>query len=168
MKLCFDSIEEIKEFMTRIKGTRGGKNKDETEETETVSAPATVATSAVTTAPNTAPAPMQPPAGDAPNGSPSFPAAGFPGGGVTLGAPTAAPSGPSPEVAALVTRINNHLGTLAQNNQLGDQALSWLRNQCGPEAASATIDQIKGIFLAKLQPPALDQIAKLIGAPAAA
>ncbi len=71
MKLEFESIEEVKEFVTKLKGTRGGKNSGDTDD-----APA---------ATGQAPAPLMPPQGGP---------AGFPGaGGFAAPGPGAAPAG---------------------------------------------------------------------------
>ena len=140
MKLCFDSIEEVKEFVGSLKGTRGKKgDADE---------PA-----------GQGPAPMMPPVTN--QGAQFAPqAAGFaptnPFGG---GAPTAAP-----EVTALVQRIGAKIDAALASGQPPDAALAWFRQRCGPEAAAATLDQIKTVYLAKLSVPHLEETAKLMGA----
>jgi hypothetical protein len=141
MKLCFDSIEEVKEFVANLKGTRGKKG-------EIDDAPAAAA-----------PAPLQPPqtfnpSGFAPQGQPAAQVGGaFP----------AAVVGPAPEVLALVTKITARLDQALAGGQPAEQALTWFRSQCGPEAASATMDQIKGTFLPRMTVPVLENIAKLMG-----
>ena len=142
MKLEFDSIEEVKEFVTKLKGTRGGKaDKDDD-------------------APGSAPTPLAPPISSAPSFAP--PAAGA---AVAVAGPFApAATGPAPEVLALVNRIVVRLDGAIASGQPADQALTWLRGQCGPEAANATMDQVKTVFLPKAPVPVLENIAKLMAA----
>lgn len=152
MRLSFDSIEEVKLFVKGLKGTRTGKGGDDDE-----GQPA---------ATGQAPAPLQPPQG----GAPGFPGAGgfappAAGAGPGAGGPFA-PSAPAlaPEVAALVNRITARIDGAIAAGQAADQVLSWFRGQCGPEAAQATMDQIKTIFLPKAAVPTLEGIAKLMNA----
>jgi len=157
MRLCFDSIEEIKDFVGQLKGTRGGKNKGDDGD-----APAA--------GQGGAPAPLQPPQGGQqtgfnPNANAGFnPNAGAaPQGGFNPGgAPNTA--GPAPEVQAIVARIVTRIDGAIQSGQPADQVLNWFRGQCGAEAANATLDQIKGTFLYKCAMPTLEQIAKLMNA----
>lgn len=147
MRLSFDSIEEVKEFVTQLKGTRGKKGDGDEATT------------------GGAPAPIQPPAG----GVAGFPGAGGatfapPGGGAAPGAFPAPGAGPSPEVAAIVQRINVRLDGAIAAGQPAEQATAWLRGQCGPEAANATLDQLKTVFLPKAAMPTLENIAKLMNA----
>lgn len=136
MKLEFSSIEEVKEFVASLKGTRGKKGDDD--------GPAA----------QTAPAPLMPPqTGFASAFNPNPAPSGFPG----------APVG-DPAIGALVQRINAKLDASLASGQSADAALTWFRGQCGPEAAAATMDQIKGVFLPRLTAPALENIAKLMGA----
>jgi hypothetical protein len=148
MKLEFDSIEEVKEFVTKLKGTRGGKADKEDGEA-------------------TAPAPLAPPAGQT-----FAPGAGFapPAAGATAAAAgpfAAAANGPAPEVLALVTRINTRIDGAAASGQPVDQMVAWFRGECakaGLDANNATMDQIKAVFLPKMPVPALEGIAKLMNA----
>lgn len=145
MKLCFDSIEEVKEFVGSLKGTRGKKGEgDEAPLTGTgQQAPAPIMPTNVATA---AFQPSSAPAFQAPQGA-------FPG----------APTG-DPATAALVTRIVAKIDGALASGQPTDAVLGWFRGQCGPEAASATMDQIKQVFLPKLAAPTLENIAKLMNA----
>lgn len=138
----FDSEEE---FKARIKNPRGGKggDKDESE-----GQPAS----------GVAPAPLMPPQqqpGFAPQGQPAFapPSGGFPG------APAI-----DPVVAGLVTRIATRIDGALASGQPADAVLGWFRGQCGAEAAGATMDQIKTVFLPKLSVAGLENIAKLMNA----
>ena len=142
MRLSFDSIEEVKEFVANLKGTRGGKNKEE-------DAPPASAQP---------PAPMQPPTGAPAAFNPTAAPSAFPG------APTP-PAGPPPEIAALVKRIVDRIDGAIAGGQPPDSVLGWFRANVGdPGAASATMDQIKTHFLPKAPQPVLENIAKLMAA----
>lgn len=149
MQLIFESIDEVRDFVSKLKGTRGGKNNAADDDN---AGPAVAA-----------PAPLQPPAGGVMGGpamaAPSFvpPQAAFPG-----PAAAAAPSVP-PEILALVGRVVAKIDGALASGQPADTVLNWFRSQCGPEAANATLDQIKTVFLAKLSQPALENIVKLTG-----
>lgn len=147
MKLEFNSIEEVKEFHAQLKGKRNAKGGED-------DGPA-----------GTAPAPLMPQGATGFGGptpgpfSPSAPAAAGFGGPSPF-----APSGVAPEVVAIVARISAVLDAQAAKGQPLDQALGWFRQQCGPEAAAATMDQIKASFLPRMSMPALENIVKLMGA----
>ena len=140
MKLCFDSIEEVKSFVASLKGTRGKKGEGDEAE-----------------AGPQAPAPLMP------QNQPVFdrglenafrpPTNAFPG----------APGG-DPVVAGLVARIVARIDSAVASGQPADAVLGWFRGQCGAEAAGATMDQIKTVFLPKLAAPGLENIAKLMNA----
>ena len=136
MRLSFDSIDEVKEFVKSLKGTRGGKNE-----------------------PDEAPPPLMPPAGGfAGPGS----AAGFPAAGGAF--PTTAAPAIDPALQGVVTRIVTKLDASLVAGNSADAALTWFRSHFGPEAASATLDQIKQVFLARLPVATLENIAKMMGA----
>lgn len=159
----FDSEDEFEAFKTSGKKTRGGRGKNAGNEDESTdnSAPANTAPVTGPASTSSAPAPLQPPADAGPMGGAAFPgASGFPAGP----APTATPSGPSPEVAALVARIIPRVDAALASGQPVEAVTNWFRSQCGPEAANATLDQIKQVFLAKLTVAQLDSIAKLVNA----
>jgi len=154
--------EQVKDYASKIKGSRGGKGGSTADEGAQT---------------GNAPAPMMPPTGGAaPGGPPPLPAggpvfappagaAGAPGAFPAAGAPPVAPSpGPSPETAALVQRINARIDGAIQSGQPTDAVLQWFRNQCGPEAAQATLDQIKQNLLYKLPMANLTEIAKMMNA----
>lgn len=148
MKLCFDSIAEVKEFVGGLKGTRGKKDDENNEGAATV---------------HTAAAPLQPPQGapaqtfqpgPAPNAAFSPPA--FPGANQPL---------IDPAVQALVNRITARMDSaLSSGATKLEDMLNWFRQQCGPEASGATLDQIKTAFMPKLSVPTLENIAKLMSA----
>lgn len=147
MKLCFDSIAEVKDFVASLKGTRGKKG--ENDDGELIPGNPT----------QQAPAPLQPPAQQQPaafqpQAAPAFtPPQGFPG------APAA-----DPAAAALVARIVTRIDGAIASGQPADAVLTWFRGQCGAEAANATMDQVKQVFLPKLAMPTLENIAKLMNA----
>ena len=147
MKLCFDSIEEVKAFVAALKGTRGGKKGDDDEASQTVA--------------NQAPAPLAPPAQQQQPFSPAPPPAAF--------TPPANPFPPpqgavDPVVTGLVQRIVARIDGAIASGQPADAVLSWFRGQCGAEASAATMEQIKTVFLHKLAQPGLENIAKLMNA----
>jgi hypothetical protein len=144
MKLEFNSIEEVKEFVAQLKGTRGKKGEGDGE------------------AGPQAPSPVMPPVGGA---APAFQgpsaAQGFTIGNAGAGGtPFPADTG----VAALVHRIGVGIDTQLARGSDPNNALTWFRQQCGPEAAAATMEQIKTVFLPRLPMAALENIAKLTGA----
>jgi hypothetical protein len=150
MRLSFDSIEEVQEFVKKLKGTRGGKDKGD--ETET----------------GNAPQPLQPPVSAgvaqtfAPGGMQGFAAPGA-GAGQAGGAFPAA-AAPDPAIVALVQRIVAKLDSALASGQPADQALAWFKSQCGPGTENFTLDQIKQVALPKLAQPQLEAIAKLMAA----
>lgn len=158
MRLSFDSIEEVKEFVKALKGTRGGKDKDDEAAPTTGNAPAPLAppTGAVAgagfggggQAGFTAP-----PAGGAGPGAGAFPA---------LGAPIAGPQ-LAPEAAAFVAKIGAVMDAAAAGPKAAEM-LQWFRNSCGPDAANATSEQIKAVFLPRFNVQQLADMAKLVGA----
>ena len=61
-------------------------------------------------------------------------------------------------------RIIARIDSAIASGQPPDAVLNWFRGQCGAEAAAATMDQIKTVFLPKLAMPGLENIAKLMNA----
>lgn len=145
----FDSIEDFETFQTRGKATRARRAKGD-EGADEVQA-------------GQAPAPMQPPAGGAP--APAFTSpSGFPGAVVPAPGVGQVPAVTPPPIAALVQRINTRIDGAIGGGQPADAVLNWFRQQCGAEAANATLDQIKQTFLPKLSEGQLGEIAKLMNA----
>lgn len=153
MQLIFDNIDEVHDFVSKLKKTRTKGDKDEGGE-------------------GNAPAPMLTPAGGAMQGF---------GGGQTGFAPPAGGAGPAgagpfaavapqvaPEVVALVTRIVNYCGVAKQQGQDMTKATEWFRGQLVQaghvEAAQATLEQITQVFLPRLPVAHLQEICKLTGA----
>jgi len=153
MKLEFDSIDEVKAFYAQLKGTRGGKKGDDADDAPSVTN-ATVNVPAPMAVPTSQPTAFNPAGFAAPAAGAAQPATAFP-------APVA--TGPAPEVLALVQKIGARADAAAASGQPVDAMLTWFRNQCGPDAAQATMDQIKAVFLPRLTMPALSEIAKLMG-----
>lgn len=155
MKLCFDSIDEVKDFVKQLKGTRSGKG-DATDE-----------------AIGTAPAPLQPSttAGFNPTAQAGFVPPGAGAGQPAMGFPAAgATAGPGPEVLALAQRISARIdwaitpAASGGGGQDPNAIATWFRSQLGPEAASYTLDQIKHAALPRAAMPVLETIAKLMAA----
>ncbi len=142
MKLEFNSIDEIREFMDQLKGTRGGR-KGKADEAEDVKADV--------------PAPLQPPAGSGPVFAPQVqPVATVPA--------FAAPAAPAidPAVVDLVGKISARWNeSVAAQPATGDAALKFFREQVGNAGASK--EQIQGTLLAQLSLDALKKIAGLVG-----
>lgn len=148
-----DLTAQIKEYVKGLKGTRGGKNDD---------------TDAGATG-QTAPQPLMPPGQQQPAFNPGqgFAAPGPGAAPMGAGFPAAA-VGPSPEVAALVARINPRIDGAIASGQNPEQARIWLAGECVKagvaEAATATLQQIKDMLLAKCPVPVLQHIAGLMNA----
>lgn len=148
MELKFFSIEEVKEFVASLKGTRGGKKGDDAEEVK-----------------GNAPPPLPPPA----HQTQGFPGSGGfvpPAGGATQtgGAfPAAAAPNSAPEAHPHVARIIAGIEKSLQGGTDVNNMLNWFRSQCGAEAANATLDQIKTVFIPKQSPAVLENIVKLMG-----
>jgi hypothetical protein len=140
----FDSEEE---FKARIKNPRKGGGTDDGDQTGGQG--------------TQAPAPLAPPQTQQPF-NPAAPPTFTP----PQGFPSATAIGPvvDPVVAGLVQRIATRIDSALASGQPADSVLTWFRGQCGAEAAAATMDQIKTVFLPKLAVPGLENIAKLMNA----
>jgi hypothetical protein len=153
----FDSWEEMEIFRTSGKKTRGKSQMSEVEEAvelQASKADPTVtqhaekqAQMAASTIVNPVPAQtFQPPAvATAP--------AGFPG----ANGPT--PPAANPLVAAILARIDGAVAT----GQSSDDIVRWFRQQIGPDAANATIDQIRQVYVPRMSDAQLKSIAPLLG-----
>lgn len=149
MRLSFDSIEEVREFMKSLKGTRGSKG-DTADEAGAQ--------------PGNAPAPQMPQPG-----AQGFPGAGPfapPAGGAAQGGgfPVAGAPVTPPEVTALINRIDVRIAGAIASGQPAETARQWLSQQCGPDTAAYTLDQLKTSAMPKLSVPVLENIAKLMNA----
>jgi hypothetical protein len=143
----FDNWDEMEAFRTSGKRTRGkGKDKDDGDENE--AGPAQVATFT--------PPPTQTPAT-------ASAATGFqaPGGAAGFAPPNAAPAAPAihPLVQPIIAKIDAALAA----GQPEANVLGWLRQQLGAEAAQATMEQVKTVYLPKASEPILQSIAQPLG-----
>jgi hypothetical protein len=130
----FDTWEEVEQFRVSGKATRRSK-KDEAEPIEeTAQAIRDAQPLAAQPAQTFASAPAQ---------------QGFPGGN----------SGTHPLVSAILARIDGAIGS----GQPADAIVTWFRQQIGPEAKDATLDQIKQIFVPRMTDAQLKQIAPQLG-----
>jgi hypothetical protein len=159
MELKFSSVEEVQEFVKRLKGTRGGKGGADEPETGTAGAAGG----------HIAPNPIMPPQTQTFDSGAAQ--GGFPGAGQAAsgGFPNAHPQGapqPAPAAAALIERIKaKYDAGAAMSTESAAQALSWLRGQCGntPDLANMTPDQIWQFKVPTLGMPQLENMAKLMG-----
>lgn len=132
----FESWEEMEQFRVSGKKTRGKGAKEEVEEQVEPTAASTPQTFA-------------------PSAAATQPQQGFPGG--NSGAPAAAAT--SPLVTAILARIDGAISS----GQPADNVVTWFRQQIGPEAANATLEQIKQIFVPRMTEQQLKQIAPQLG-----
>ena len=155
----FDSMDDFEAF--RVSGRAKRTKKEEAADEAPVVTPAfnQVATGALNV-----PAPLQPPA-EAPAFNPPglAPPAPFAALASAFPAAAAAPA-VDPAVAALVGKITaKRDSAFSSGASSADGALGWFREQCGPEAAQATMAQIDQVFLPKMPPDRLAQLAKWMG-----
>lgn len=139
----------VKDYVSKLKGTRGGKGDKDDGEAAAVTAPAPMMPP---TAPNFAPQP------GGPQFAPPAPAAAPGGAFPAAGAPSV-----DPAAANLVQRITTRLDAALASGQPQEQALGWLRSQIGPTAAAYTMDQCKAA-MASLPVPTLTNMAALMNA----
>lgn len=146
----FTSWDEMEAFRTSGKKTRG-KGKDEPEEAPPFGTAA-------------APQGGQPvmPANFASAGA-AAPAVGFTAPDTAMqGFPGAAPA-PASAVNPLVGQIVAKLDSAIASGQNPDGIAAWFRNLLGADAAQATLDQIKQVFIPRLPEPQLKQLAMQVG-----
>lgn len=158
MRLSFDSIDEVKEFVKGLKGTRGGKNDaGDDEQLKGGNAPAPLM-------PNTA----GQVAGGFPGTGGAAPGAGAGPMGAGPFAGGAAAGGQDQAQVQMVTRIIGAMDAAVSSGRTSvDNMLAWFRQECAKvdaTAANATLDQIKGVYLYRMGAPALEGLAKAIGA----
>lgn len=170
MKLVFESLEELHAFYNEAFGDSEGSTEKPKRTRRSKKDDAGEGAQA-----GGAPAPMAPPAsnGQVGTGGQAFtgfapPAAGA-GPGPGFVAPAAAPApapptGPSPEITALVQRICTRIDAAIASGQNQDAALAWFRTECGQNAAQATMDQIKSHHLFQQTPDKLAYFAKVMNA----
>ncbi len=85
---------------------------------------------------------------------PVQPMQGFPG-----SLPAAAPQAANPIVAQIIAKVDGALSS----GQSPDNVLNWFRQQIGPDAAQATLDQIKTVFLPRMNDAQLKTLAPMFG-----
>jgi hypothetical protein len=167
MKLCFDSLDELRSFMAEM----DGDGSDDAAEAATGTKgrrgrkPKPVDAAAAGAAQGIAPPPGSPnaPAGfTAPATAPATPAAGFPGTGTTGFAPPtngAAQLQANPLVAAIIAKTEAAVAA----GHPADNVLGWFRQALGPDAAQLNWEQIKAVALPKASEPLLKDIASKMG-----
>ncbi len=133
----FDTWDEMIAFTTSGKKTR--TKKEEKEEAEEIAAQTVTATPSAPVQGFTAPV---------------VPVQGFPG-----SMPAAAPQAVNPIVAQIIAKVDGALSS----GQSPDNVLNWFRQQIGPDAAQATLDQIKTVFLPRMSPTELKMLAPMFG-----
>lgn len=131
----FDNWEEMEAFRTSGRKTRG-RAKDEEVVEETAQA--------IRDAQPLQAAPSPPP--------PPTNVHAFPSG-----------NGSSPPVHPLVTAILARIDGAVSGGQAADAVVTWFRQQIGPDAANATLDQIKQVFIPRMTEQQLRQIAPQLG-----
>jgi hypothetical protein len=146
----FDTWEEMELFRTSGKKTRGKVKDDEVTVEEVTEKVAQMNTAAATTLGTQAAPATQ--AVNAFQPAPSPVAQGFPGGN---GA--AAPM--HPLATAVIGKIDGAIGS----GQPTESIAAWFRSQIGPDAAQATLDQIKQVFIPRMTEAQLKQIAPQLG-----
>lgn len=159
MEYRFNSIAEVMEFVGCLtaKAKKSGKGEADGGEEQAGGT-------------GSSPQPMAPPTGQAgfPGGQQGFTAP--PAGGAApqmgagafpaLGAPTAPAIDPA--IAAWVQKIGGVIDATMPTPK-GAEMLTWFRNNFGPEAAQATADQIKTVFLPRLNVEQLAGMGKMMG-----
>jgi hypothetical protein len=133
INIDFENWDEMEAFRTSGKKTRG-KKEEAAEEIAEQTATAT---------------PSAPVQGFT---APVMPT-GFPG------ANGAAPPVINPLAVAIAAKADNAIA----GGQSAEQVLNWFRGQIGPDAASATWDQIKSVYLPRLPEAQLKTIAPQLG-----
>jgi hypothetical protein len=141
----FDTWDEMEAFRTSGKKTRGKGQRDEEVTVEEVTAKVEAA--------NTAMAAQQPQPQHFTPPVAAVQPAGFPG------ANGASPPPVHPLVSAILARIDGAISS----GQPADAIVNWFRQQIGPEAASATLDQLKQILIPRMTEAQLKQIAPQLG-----
>ncbi len=136
----FENWDEMEAFRTSGKKTRGKKG----EENDPVESGVSIETVAQHPAMSTGGANFIPPV---------QPVVGFPG------ANGAAPPVVNPLAVAIAAKADNAIA----GGQSAEQVLNWFRGQIGPDAASATWEQIKSVYLPRLPEAQLKTIAPQLG-----
>ncbi len=130
----FDTWDEMEAFRTSGKKTRTKK-----EEAADIAEETAVATPSAPVQGFTAPV---------------VPVQGFPG-----SMPPAAPAAVNPIVAQIIAKVDGALSS----GQSPDNVLNWFRQKIGPDAAQATLDQIKTVYLPRMNDAQLKTLAPMFG-----
>jgi hypothetical protein len=140
----FDTWEEMEIFRTSGKRTRGRKEEDAptVEEVTEKVAQMNAGIAAATPLPAQSFAPPQ-----------AQQASGFPG----ANGPTPPPA--HPLVAAILARIDGAISS----GQPAEAIVTWFRQQIGPDAKDATVEQLKQVFIPRMSKAQLEQIAPQLG-----
>jgi hypothetical protein len=144
----FDTWEEMEIFRTSGKKTRGRSQMADESPTADEVAEKQAQQGQQVIAPNPAAATFQPAVAQV-----APPSQGFPGGN------GAAPAPAHPLVAAILARIDGAVGS----GQPADAIVTWFRQQIGPDAANASLDQLKQVFIPRMTEGQLKQIAPQLG-----
>jgi len=142
----FENWDEMETFRTSGKKSRGRKGDVEDAPTVDEVRDAVAA--------NT-PQQQQPPAAQPAQQQFAPPPGGFPGANGQMPSPS--------QVHPLVTAILARIDGAIQTGQSMDAIVTWFRQQIGPEAANATLDQIKQVFVPRMPEAQLKQIAQPLG-----
>jgi len=140
----FENWDEMETFRTSGKKSRGRKGDVEDAPTVDEVRDAVAA--------NT---PQQPPAAQPVQQQFAPPPGSFPGANGQMPSPS--------QVHPLVTAILARIDGAIQTGQSMDAIVTWFRQQIGPEAANATLDQIKQVFVPRMPEAQLKQIAQPLG-----
>jgi hypothetical protein len=141
----FDNWDEMEAFRTSGKKTRGRKDDiNEAPTVEEVTEKVAQMNALASAPPQQQPLPQQ-------FVQPGPPPGGFPGGNGQVPV--------HPLVTAIIARIDGAIST----GQSTDAIATWFRQQIGPEAANATLDQIKQIFVPKMSSVQLETLAPILG-----
>jgi hypothetical protein len=140
----FDTWEEMEIFRTSGKKTRGkSQMADESPTVEEVTEKVAQM--------NAQPAPQ--PQAFQPQPVAAQPVQGFPGSNGSAPAPS------HPLVTAILARIDGAVSS----GQPSEAIVTWFRQQIGPDAANATLDQLRQVFIPRMTETQLKQIAPQLG-----
>jgi hypothetical protein len=141
----FDTWEEMEQFRVSGKKTRSRKDEDAptVEEVTEKVAQMNAGIAAATPLPAQSFAPPQ-----------AQQASGFPG----ANGPTPPPPA-HPLVAAILARIDGAISS----GQPAEAIVTWFRQQIGPDAKDATVEQLKQVFIPRMSKAQLEQIAPQLG-----
>lgn len=168
MKLTFESLSELREFMTEL----DGDGSDDAAEAATGTTKRRRRTKAEIEAANAAqgqPNPPQAPQGNSGFGPPPTANAAPPATGFAAPPPSSFAPPAQPEANPMVKAIIDKTEAAMKAGQPMEAVVGWFRAALGPETAQANWEQMKAAFLPKASDALLKQIASQLGViPAAA